>query len=427
MQIIENNKIQEKVYIEKMENGLTVLVFPRKNIQKKYIIWGTRFGSIDNHFISPGDSEETVVPDGIAHYLEHKLFEQENGKNSLDVLSSLGVDANAYTGNNMTAYLYECSDNFYEALDEFMNYVQNPYFTDENVEKERGIIGQEIMMYNDYPDWQLYMNAIKCMYSKNAIRIDVAGTKETIAKIDKEKLYKIYNTFYRLDNMVMAVCGDFEVKEIIEEISKRITLPRNNTEIKRLYEKEPDEIFQKQAETEMQISLPLFMIGYKDKVEIEKFTKKDLATDIIFYLILGKSSKLYQELYNEGLLYTELSYDYEFSRNYAHFLIQGQSDNPELVIERIKSEIEKFKNTGFDEKEFTRIKKKLYGEYVKEYNDIGAVANSLITDYMKGIEPFAYFEEFNTLTKENAEEILKEVFLEDKSVVSVVKPLKEEK
>ena len=169
------------------------------------------------------------------------------------------------------------------------------------------------------------------------------------------------------------------------------------------------------------------MIGYKDKVEIEKFTKKDLAMDIIFYLILGKSSKLYQELYNEGLLYTELSYDYEFSRNYAHFLIQGQSDNPELVIERIKSEIEKFKNTGFDEKEFTRIKKKLYGEYVKEYNDIGAVANSLITDYMKGIEPFAYFEEFNTLTKENAEEILKEVFLEDKSVVSVVKPLKEER
>ena len=236
MQIIENNKIQEKVFIEKMKNGLTVMVFPRKNIQKKYIIWGTRFGSIDNNFIAPGDNEPTKVPDGIAHYLEHKLFEQENGKNSLDVLSSLGVDANAYTSNSMTAYLYECSDNFYEALDEFMNYVQNPYFTDENVEKERGIIGQEIMMYNDYPDWRLYMNAIKCMYSKNPIRIDVAGTKETIAEINKEKLYKIYNTFYRLDNMVLIVCGDFKVEEILQEIEKRITLTRNNTEIKRIYE-----------------------------------------------------------------------------------------------------------------------------------------------------------------------------------------------
>ena len=424
MQIIENNKIQEKVYIEKMKNGLTVMVFPRKNIQKKYIIWGTKFGSIDNHFISPGDTEETIVPDGIAHYLEHKLFEQENGKNSLDVLSSLGVDANAYTSNSITAYLYECSDNFYKALDEFMNYVQNPYFTDENVEKERGIIGQEIMMYDDYPDWKLYMNAIRCMYSKNSIRIDVAGTKETIAKINKENLYKIYNTFYRLDNMVLVVAGDFEINDILKNIEERITLPRNKTDIKRIYETEPEEIFKKQEETEMEISLPCFMIGYKDKVEIEKFAKKDLAMDIIFYLILGKSSDLYQRLYNEGLLYSELTYDYEFSKNYAHLLIQGQSSNPEEVIEQIKNEIEKFKKTGFKEEEFLRIKKKLYGEYVKEYNDIAVVANNLLSDYIKGIGPFIYFEEFNILTKETVEEILKEVLVEEKRVTSIIRPLK---
>ena len=424
MQIIENNKIQEKVFIEKMKNGLTVMVFPRKNIQKKYIIWGTRFGSIDNNFITPGDNEPTKVPDGIAHYLEHKLFEQENGKNSLDVLSSLGVDANAYTSNSMTAYLYECSDNFYEALDEFMNYVQNPYFTDENVEKERGIIGQEIMMYNDYPDWRLYMNAIKCMYSKNPIRIDVAGTKETIAEIDKEKLYKIYNTFYRLDNMVLVVCGDFKVEEILKEIEKRITLTRNNTEIKRIYEEEPEEIAQKSIEEKMEISLPCFMLAYKDKVEKEKFAKKDLAMDIIFYLILGRSSKLYQDLYNEGLIYSELGYDYEFSKTYSHFLIQGQSTEPEKVIERIKEEIEKFKQTGFEEEEFLRIKKKLYGEYVKEYNDISVIANNLLGDYMKDLTPFIYFEEFDTLTKSEVEEILKEVLIEEKSVTSIIKPLK---
>lgn len=424
MQIIENNKIQEKVFIEKMKNGLTVMVFPRKNIQKKYIIWGTRFGSIDNNFIAPGDNEPTKVPDGIAHYLEHKLFEQENGKNSLDVLSSLGVDANAYTSNSMTAYLYECSDNFYEALDEFMNYVQNPYFTDENVEKERGIIGQEIMMYNDYPDWRLYMNAIKCMYSKNPIRIDVAGTKETIAEINKEKLYKIYNTFYRLDNMVLIVCGDFKVEEILQEIEKRITLTRNNTEIKRIYEEEPEKISQKSVEEKMEISLPCFMLGYKDKVEKEKFAKKDLAMDIIFYLILGRSSKLYQDLYSEGLIYSELGYDYEFSKTYSHFLIQGQSTQPEKVIERIKEEIEKFKQTGFEEEEFLRIKKKLYGEYVKEYNDISVIANNLLGDYMKDLTPFIYFEEFDTLTKSEVEEILKEVLVEEKSVTSIIKPLK---
>jgi predicted Zn-dependent peptidase len=423
VQIIENNKIQEKVYIEKQENGLTVMVFPRKNIQKKYIIWGTNFGSIDNHFITPGDTEETIVPDGIAHYLEHKLFEQENGKNSLDVLSSLGVDANAYTGNNMTAYLYECSDNFYEALDEFMNYVQNPYFTDENVEKERGIIGQEISMYDDYPEWKLYMNAMKCMYSKNPINIDVAGTKETISHINKENLYKIYNTFYRLDNMVLVVCGDFNVDEILCEIKNRITLPRNKAEIKRIYPVEPEEIAKKQLEAKMEISMPCFMVAYKDKVEKEKFAKKDLAMDIIFYIILGKSSKLYQKLYNEGLIYSELAYDYEFSKTYSHFLIQGQSTNPEKVIEEIKNEIEKFKKTGLDEEEFKRAKKKIYGEYVKEYNNISVIANDLLTDYMKGIAPFIYFEEFDSLTKEDVEENLKEVLVEDKRVTSIVWPL----
>ena len=423
MQIIENNRVQEKVYIEKMENGITVMIFPRKNIQKKYIIWGTKFGSIDNHFISPEDTEETEVPDGIAHYLEHKLFEQENGKNSLDVLSSLGVDANAYTSNSLTAYLYECSDNFYKALDEFMNYVQNPYFTDENVEKERGIIEQEIMMYDDYPEWKLYMNAIKCMYAKNPIRIDVAGTKESIAKISKENLYKIYNTFYRLDNMVLILAGDFEVKDILKEIKSRITLPRNKVEIKRIYPEEPKEIFKKQEEAEMEISLPCFMIGYKDKIQKERFVKKDLAIDIIFYLILGKSSNLYQKLYNAGLLYSELTYDYEFSQNYAHLLIQGQSNNPEEVIENIKEEFEKFKVTGFKEEDFLRAKKKLYGEYIKEYNDIAVVANNLLSDYIKGINPFMYFEEFNILTKEEVEEILKEVLVEENRVTSIIKPI----
>ena len=194
MQILENNKIKEKLYTEKLDNGLTIIVFPKKT-RKKYIVCSTNFGSIDNKFYAQGENELTAVPDGIAHYLEHKLFEQENGKNSLDVLSSIGVDANAYTTNDHTAYLYECTDHFDEALDEFMNYVQNPYFTDENVEKERGIIEQEIMMYDDYPEWSIYMNAMKAMYKNNEINIDVAGTKETIAQIDKEKLYKIYNSY----------------------------------------------------------------------------------------------------------------------------------------------------------------------------------------------------------------------------------------
>ena len=190
MQVVENKMVKEKLYIEKLENGLTVMIFPRQNIQKKFVMWATNYGSIDNLFISPNEKEETKVPDGVAHFLEHKMFEQESGVNSLDTLTALGVNPNAYTTTDHTAYLYECTDNFYEALDELMDYVQHPYFTDENVEKEKGIINQEIMMYDDYPEWIVYMNAIKAMYKNSPINIDVTGTIETVGKIDKDILYK---------------------------------------------------------------------------------------------------------------------------------------------------------------------------------------------------------------------------------------------
>ena len=185
MEIIHNSIVKEKIYKEILDNGLTIMVIPKKNLQKKYVIWGTHFGSIDNEFIVPDTGKKIRIPDGVAHFLEHKMFEQENGTNSLDVLSSLGVDANAYTTNDHTAYLFEATDHFYEALDELMDYVQNPYFTDENVEKEKGIIGQEITMYDDHPGWQVYMNTMKCLYHENPIRIDIAGTIESIKKIDK--------------------------------------------------------------------------------------------------------------------------------------------------------------------------------------------------------------------------------------------------
>ena len=246
MQVIENLKIKEKVYIEKLENGLTVIIIPKENTKKKYITWGVNFGSIDNHFINPKTKEEVKIPDGVAHFLEHKMFEQENGTNSLDVLSSIGVDTNAYTTNDHTTYLYECNDHFYEALDEFMDYVQNPYYTDENVEKEKGIIAQEIRMYDDHPFWQVYMNALRCLYKNHPINIDIAGTVEEINKINKDILYTCYNTFYTPSNMLMVVSGDFVPEELLEEIKKRLIKKENNTEIKRIYPKEPEEVNKKQ-------------------------------------------------------------------------------------------------------------------------------------------------------------------------------------
>ena len=423
MKIIESSKIKEKAYIEKLENGMDIIIIPKKNAIKKYIIWGTHFGSIDNHFIMPNTGEEVYIPDGVAHFLEHKMFEQPNGTNSLDTLMALGIDANAYTTNDHTAYLFECTDNFYEGLDELMDYVQHPYFTEENVEKEKGIIGQEIGMYDDDPGWQLYMNAMDCMYKENPIKIDIAGTVESISKITPDVLYKCYNTFYNPANMTMVVCGDFEPEKLLEEIKKRLIKKENQGEIKRIYAKEEKEIKQKEKEVSMELSNPLFLIGYKDNVENkENFVKRHIAIEILLNMIIGKSSELYKKLYEENILLNEPNFDYEFSNEYAHITISGQSRNPRKVYEELTKQVKLYIENGLDNEHFTRIKKKIYGDYAIEYNSVADIARMFLADKMKGINSFDYIEEFNTVTKEYTESILKEVFIEKNEILSIINP-----
>lgn len=426
MKVIESLNIKEKAYTEKLENGLTVIVIPKKNANKKYVIWGTHFGSIDNRFIMPKTGEEVFIPDGVAHFLEHKMFEQPNGTNSLDTLMALGIDANAYTTNDHTAYLFECTNNFYKGLDELMDYVQHPYFTDANVEKEKGIIGQEIRMYDDDPGWQLYMNAIDCMYKENPIKIDIAGTVESISEITQDVLYKCYNTFYHPSNMIMVICGDFVPEEIIEEVKKRLVNKETSQgEIKRIYPPKEDEINKPYKEVEMEVSNPLFAIAYKDTEDLkenrEQIVAKHIAIEIILNMIIGKSSELYKELYENGDLLAEPSLDYEFSDEYAHIIISGQSKSPEKIQEKIKEVVRKYKENGLDSEHFNRIKKKIYGDYVVEYNSVSDIARMFLADKMKKINSFDYIEEYNTVTKEYTEEVLKNVFKEDKMVLSVIK------
>ena len=422
MQIIENLKVKEKVYIEKLKNGLTVMIIPKEGVKKKYIIWGTHYGSNDSKFIVPGEKQVTEVPKGVAHFLEHKMFEQENGRNSLDVLSSLGVNANAFTTNTHTAYLYEATDNFYEALDEFMDYVQHPYFTDENVEKEKGIIGQEIMMYDDYPEWKVYLNALEAMYHSNPVKLDITGTIETISHIDKDILYKCYNTFYNPSNMCLVVCGDFKPNEILKEIEKRLIDRKAEGEIKRIYEKEEETIVNSKIESKMEVSIPLFTLGIKciPPKQKEKI-KTHIAIDVLLNLIIGESSSLYQELYKSGVILNMPSFEYEFTDEYAHILISGVSRNPDIFFDMFNKEIDIFINNGINEQDFERVKKMIYGEYIKEYNDVSNIARIFLTDFMKGVNSFDYIEEITTLDIEYAKQVLIENFKKEKMVFSVVK------
>ena len=406
MQIIENSIVKEKVYIEKLENGMTFMF--------------THYGSNDNQFIVPGETEVTEVPNGVAHFLEHKMFEQENKPNSLDVLSALGVEANAYTTNDHTAYLFECTDNFYEALDELMDYFQHPYFTDQNVEKEKGIIDQEIRMYEDYPEMKVYMNALEDMYQKHPIRIDIAGTSQTIRDINKEILYKCYNTFYHPSNTAMVICGDFEFDEILSEVKKRLLPRERQTEIKRITTEEPITINQKESLQKMEVSNPIFVIGYKDQKPDKDIVRKQISIQILLGIIIGKSSKLYQKLYEENIVKSEIEYDYEFSDEYAHVIITGYSKDPKRLETELKKEVEELINNGIDENDFERNKKKLYGDYIRSFDEVSEVSRNFLVNFFKGLNFFDYLEEYENISKEYTENILKDVFKEEKEILSVI-------
>ena len=422
MQVIENKIIKEKLYLEELENGLKVIVIPKKDTNKKMAIIGTKFGSVDNHFIKPQTKEEIVIPDGVAHFLEHKMFEQANGTNSLDTLTAMGVEANAYTTNDHTAYYFEAVDNFEPAFKELLDYVFNPYYTDENVEKEKGIIAQEIRMYDDDAISKVFLNALECMYEKCPVRLDVAGTVESVNKINKEILYDCYNTFYNPSNMILSVCGDFEPNYIIEFVKNNIRKIEKIGKIERIYPKEPEKIYSNFKETSMDVSIPSFVIGIKDNLEKENIVKKELILNILLNYLLDENSKLYKELYDEGLLISEPDLEYEYSDIYSHMIIFSYSKDPKKVFEKIKTEIRNLKENGLDENSFNRVKNKIYGRLITSYNSPAQIGRIFMRDYMNDIISFDYINEWNNITIEEANEMIKDKFIEEKMILSIVNP-----
>ena len=424
MKSIENKTVKEKAYFEELENGLKVIIIPKKNTNKKMAIMGTKFGSIDNHFINPKNNEEVTIPDGVAHFLEHKMFEQEDGTNSLDTLTSMGAEANAYTTNDHTAYYFETTDNFELAFKELLNYVFHPYYTDENVEKEKGIISQEIKMYDDDPISKVFLNALQCMYNKCPVRIDVAGTVESVNKITKDILYSCYNTFYHPSNMILAVCGNFEPEYILNLIKENMDHFEKQNKIQRIYPVEDKAICKKEKEEKMEVSIPAFVIGIKDEVENTDIVKKELILNIILNCIFDENSKLFKELYEKGLIISEPDLEYEYSDIYSHLMIFSYSKNPQLLYERFKEEVRRLIKEGIDEKTFNRTKNKIYGRLITSYNSSAQIARTFMRDYLNNVVSFDYIEKWKEINITDINEMLKSKFNEEKMVLSVINPKK---
>lgn len=267
------------------------------------------------------------------------------------------------------------------------------------------------------------MNAMDCMYEQNPIKIDIAGTIESISKITPDVLYKCYNTFYHPSNMTMVLCGDFKPEQLLEQIKQRLESKQNQGEIKRIYPPKEEKINKPFKIEKMEVSTPIFMMGYKDvENSKEDKIKKHIAIEILLNMIIGKSSKLYQKFYQEGLLLAKPDFDYEFNEQYAHILLSGTSKDPKKVEQGIIKTIEEMQQNGLEEEHFERVRRKIYGDYVIEYNSVADIARMFLADTMKGIQSFDYIEQFETVTKEYTENVLKNIFKQENKILSIIEP-----
>ncbi|EMJ6828270.1 TPA: insulinase family protein [Clostridioides difficile] len=427
MEKIVNDILKEEVYYEKLQNGLDVYFMPKRGFMKKYAILATNYGSNDLEFVPIGEDKKIRVNEGIAHFLEHKMFEQPDGGDAFDKFSKLGVNANAFTNFTMTAYLFSATENFYESLEHLIDYVQTPYFTDENVEKEKGIIAQEIKMYNDDPDWNVYFNCLKAMYVNYPARIDIAGTVDSIYKITKEELYKCYNTFYNPGNMALFVVGDLDVEKVIDVTKKsnNYKVDKLSKSIERFYPEEPESVKEKEVIEKFPISMPMFNIGFKDSnvgLKGKELLRKEIVTDILVGMLFKKGSKLYEDLYMQGLINENFGAGFSSQVDYAFSIIAGDSKEPKKVKEIILDYIEKSKKEGLSKEEFERTKKKKIGSFIKCFDSINFIGNSFISYVFKDINLLDYLDVIKDITFEEVEERLKEHFKEDYCVISIVEP-----
>ena len=427
MKKMVNEILKEEIYYEKLENGLDVYFMPKRGFTKKYAVLATKYGSNELEFIPIGENKKIRVNEGIAHFLEHKMFEQPNGENAFDIFSKYGASANAFTNFTMTAYLFSCTENFYECLGHLIDYVQTPYFTDENVEKEKGIIEQEIKMYNDDPDWNVYFNCLKAMYVNYPVRVDIAGTVESIYKINKEELYKCYNTFYNPGNMTLFVVGDLDENRVIDVVKEynHYNIEKLSQKIEKFYPKEPDYVNEKEVVVNFPISIPMFNIAFKDNnvgISGKELMKKEVITDILIDMIFKRGTALYEDLYMKGLINENFGSGFSSQVDYGFTIIGGDSKNPKEVKKIILEYIEKYKNEGLDRTVFERTKKKKIGNFIKYFDSVNFIANNFISYKFKGMNLLDYIDVIKEVKFEEIEERLKSHLKEEYCVISIVEP-----
>ena len=416
----KNDILDEGYYTIEHKSGLKIFVYPKSEYASTYAVFGTKYGSIDTRFKRSDRAEFTEIPAGTAHFLEHKLFESEE-LDAFQRYAVTGASANAYTSFDRTCYLFNCTGHFKENFEILLDFVRHPYFTEETVRKEQGIIGQEIDMYKDSPDWECLFNMLGAMYHNHSVKIDIAGTKGSIAQITADMLFSCYDTFYNLSNMALAVAGKTNVDEVLE-VADRLLEADEKVTVERVFEKEPEDVKQSYIEEHLPVATPVFAFGYKENIDKDNCTlEEEIGMSLILDIAAGQISSLYKELLDEGLINGTFSTEFFNGFNYATPIFSGESVDPESVARRINERLQSLKRSGITSEQFETVRKKQYGKTVRAFSDIDTVANGLVVSHFEDEELFSEFEVIKNLKLDFVNELLKRSFDESKTVLSVIK------
>ncbi len=417
----------EKIYCETANescikavhsSGLKIFIAEKPDFNTNYAIFGTHYGSVDTEF-SLGDKPMQAVPEGIAHFLEHKLFEGEDG-DAFEKYAVTGASANAYTSFDRTCYLFSCSEKFYENLDILLDFVSSPYFTPETVQKEQGIIGQEIRMYEDVPGWRVLFNLLRIMYHNHPVKVEIAGTVESIAEITDKTLYDCYRTFYNPSNMFLCLAGNFDTDKVLEMVEQKIKSAKT-PEIHRSEFNEPDTLVDTYCEQKMPVAQPLFVVGIKNnELKLNRTQKDIIATELLLEVTAGKLSPLYNRLLADGLINNKFGTEFFYGHGYSALLFDGESKDPEAVKQAIISEIKTTAENGVDPSLFEDARRQFYGEEIRGFNDTEEIVDGLVECAMNDFEPFETLKVLKSLTADDVTKIAKSLDL-SLTALSVVK------
>lgn len=425
MEIFDYTTLKERLYHEKMENGLDVYLLRKEGFSKTYGLFATKFGSIDTRFVPLGKNEMIKVPDGVAHFLEHKMFEMPDGDAS-DAFSKLGAATNAFTSSSRTAYLFSTGDHEKECTELLLDFVQDIYLTSENVEKEKGIICQEIKMYDDDPDWQNYFGAIRNLYVKHPVAVDIAGTCESVNETQIDDLKTCYHTFYHPSNMVLFIIGNIDPEKMMDVIRQNQAAKSFSAPVPIVREKieEPESIAKDKTVTEMDVVMPKLTLAIKINdlpTEPMMRIRRELAMNIILDMLFSKSSSLYHEWLAKGLINDTFSGFFTQERDYSYIQMGGDTAKPEELEIALKQLVESLPDYPFEVTDFERIRKKTMGNFIMMFNSPENIANLFIRYHFEGFSAFKLIDVLNDLTFEDLNQA-KKCFKIDKSTIHLVNP-----